>query len=110
MKHINFLLSALLVTYSSCSSAGPAWRGEGKIAEILVNYHNAGFVVRFDQNVSLNGCVSPNEVIINRSVLGYNELYSGLLAAFAAGKTVNLYVTGSCENSRNTATAFSIKN
>lgn len=110
MKYTKLLFSLLLVTCSSYSLAGPAWRGEGKIAEILVNYHNAGFVVRFEQHVSLNGCVSPNEIIINRTVAGYNEMYSGLLAAFAAGKTVNVYVTGSCENSRNTATAFSIKN
>lgn len=110
MKHTKFLLALLLITCSSYSVAGPAWRGEGKIAEILVNYHNAGFVVRFEQHTSLNGCASSNEVIINRTVAGYNEMYSGLLAAFAAGKTVNVYVTGSCENNRNTVTAFSIKN
>lgn len=106
------VLGALLVL--SCTSslpafAGAGWRGESKIAEILINFHNQGAAIRFENSVSLNDCSVNNEVILNRSMAGYNDIYSTLLAAYAAKKTVNIWVTGYCENYRNIVFAISVK-
>ncbi len=98
------VLASLLVPQVALS--GPGFRGEGRIVGITVNYHNAGFAVVFDNSIRLNGCIYDREVLVNRSVAGYEEMYSALLVAYVSGKKVNFYVNGSCQNNTNIGTAF----
>jgi hypothetical protein len=105
---LRFLFLGMAFT-SMSAFAGAGWRGEGKVVELLLQYHNQGVSVRFDNSISLNGCPVADEVIFNRSNTGYTEAYSTLLAAYAAGKTINVWVNGSCENNRNIGTALSVK-
>jgi hypothetical protein len=111
MKKLIVLVSLIVLgcTTSLSAFAGAGWRGESKIAEILINFHNQGAAIRFENSVALNDCSVNNEVILNRTMAGYNEIYSTLLAAYAAKKTVNIWVTGSCENYRNIVFAISVK-
>lgn len=103
------MLFLVLVSVQGVAAASPAWRGQGKIVELLLNYHNMGVNIKFDNVVSANGCEKTTEVIVNRSLEGYSDIYATLLAAFAAGKKVDVWLNGTCQNYRNVGTAFSVQ-
>ncbi|MFZ5620411.1 MAG: hypothetical protein ACOY5W_05250 [Pseudomonadota bacterium] len=107
-KVVKYVLLCMAFTPLS-AFAGAGWRGEGKVVELLLQYHNQGVSVRLNNSISQNGCLVADEVLFNRSSAGYAEAYSALLTAYTAGKAINIWVNGSCENNRNVGTALSIK-
>lgn len=102
-------LIGLFIAAPSMANAEEGWRGEGKITELFNNYHNTGVSVKLSNSVPLNGCAIADEVIVNRSIDGYSDIYAALLSSLVTGKKVDIYVNGKCQNQRNIGVAFSFK-
>lgn len=110
----NFIVKSLLYSFclffSTTSLADPGWRGIDTIEEILMYYHNEGVSIRFKTSVPLNSCSVGDEVLINRTLQGYKEIYATLLAAYLSQKNIDVWVDGTCQNLRNVGIAIRTKN
>lgn len=107
-KNILGIIALNIALLSTTTLAGPSWRGPGKLTGVFLNYHNMGVSMVFDNSVSANACPVSNEVILNRTLEGYRDIYATLLAAYVAKKQVDVWLSGICQNNRNIGTAFSV--
>lgn len=91
---LSLAASASVVTAQT--SSGPGWV-TGKIEKVVVVSHG-GVNVRLTPDVT--GCVSqsgygPAYASVLPSHPGLDKIYSGLLAAYMAGKQVSIYLSNS---------------
>jgi hypothetical protein len=98
--------------FFSTIATAAGFRGPAKITSFTINYHNYGIAIVFNNSVDPNNCGTADwqgtDVIINRTLDGYKEIYAAILTAHSLGKTVDVWLDGTCQNYRNVGTAVSV--
>lgn len=108
MRSIYFLF--LSVVFSLECIAEPAgWYDAGKVTRVHSGHGNGTFLFSTEKNLNIAGCQENYGYNVKEDASNSNRIYSTLLAAYASGKPVAIYITGVCLNGRPEVNAVQIK-
>ena len=90
-KHYQTAILAIVLMFSSLSHAG-GYTGNGQVQLMQSAY--GGWLMRLSgANDNPDNCDKPN-ILLPPTHPQYEEIYSMILAAYSAGKEINVHVSG----------------
>ncbi|MGP9802139.1 hypothetical protein [Rheinheimera sp. NSM] len=81
----------LLLLFCASANAAPVWSGYTEVTNLYPTVEGLMFNTLY-KNPQLSSCDDGGRFVLNMAVPDYNTQVSVLIAAFMAGKRVNLYI------------------
>jgi hypothetical protein len=109
MRRLIVSCALWLSIISNVSAAPASWVDAGKITRIHSGHGTGSFLFSTEVNVKVQGCNDGLGYVVKDDATNSNRIYTILLAAYASGKPVSIYVSGLCIMERPEVNAVQIR-